>query len=69
MVQTTPSAFVNNAPTRAGQSFHGDHLYAFYQIPEHARSLRSSCSMAPYRSSRTCVLIRDGNGRRDEIGP
>jgi hypothetical protein len=27
----------NNNPTAEGQSFHGDHLYAFYQVPRNLR--------------------------------
>ncbi|NJO32878.1 MAG: alpha/beta hydrolase, partial [Rhodospirillales bacterium] len=30
-VLKTPGTYDNNKPTAAGQSFHGDHLYAFYQ--------------------------------------
>lgn len=35
----TPGAHDNNAPTAAGQSLHGDHLCAFYQVPQDARPL------------------------------
>ena len=38
-VVQTPGTFQNNAPTAKGQSFHGDHLYAFYQVPPDARPL------------------------------
>ncbi len=35
-VRRTPGVYDNNRPTAAGQSFHGDHLYAFYQTPRDA---------------------------------
>lgn len=34
MVKTTPGSYDNNKPTASGQGFHGDHLYAFYQVPK-----------------------------------
>jgi len=38
-VLTAPGAFNARTPlSPAGQSFHGDHAYAFYQIPAHARA-------------------------------
>jgi hypothetical protein len=36
-VITNPGRFDPNNPTPAGQTFHGDHAYAFYQIPVNAR--------------------------------
>ena len=38
-VQSTPGTYNNNIPTAEGQTFHGDHLYAFYQIPQNAKAL------------------------------
>jgi hypothetical protein len=39
-VTTAPGTFDPLKPLQpAGQSFHGDHLYAFYQVPVNARSL------------------------------
>ncbi|CAM3322346.1 hypothetical protein SAMN04488021_14238 [Paracoccus aminovorans] len=32
-VARTRGTYDNNAPSAEGQSIHGDHLYAFYQIP------------------------------------
>jgi len=32
-VLKTPGTYDNNKPTAAGQSFHGDHLYAFDLLP------------------------------------
>jgi hypothetical protein len=34
---TNPGTFNPYTPTPAGQTFHGDHVYTFYQIPEKAR--------------------------------
>ena len=36
-VITAPGTFDPYKPTPAGQTFHGDHAYVFYQIPEKAR--------------------------------
>lgn len=36
-VITNPGTFDAYKPTPAGQSFHGDHAYTFYQIPVNAR--------------------------------
>lgn len=38
-ISTTPGEFDNNAPTAQGQSLHGDHLYASYQVPADPRRL------------------------------
>lgn len=38
-VAETPGAYNNNTPTSEGQSFHGDHLYAFYQVPQNPKAL------------------------------
>ena len=39
-VATEPGSFdVNNALNSQGQTFHGDHLYAFYQVPLKARKM------------------------------
>ena len=37
-VRRTPGNYDNNKPTAAGQSFHGDHLYAFYQVPQNPKA-------------------------------
>lgn len=59
-VQTTPGAFVNNAPTAAGQSYHGDHLYAFYQVPEQPRPLPIVMLHGAYQSGRSWETTSDG---------
>ena len=38
-VISNPGTFDPYAPTPAGQTFHGDHAYVFYQIPVNARKL------------------------------
>ena len=38
-VLSTPGTYNNNSPTTEGQTFHGDHLYAFYQIPQSSKAL------------------------------
>lgn len=38
-VITTPGTFDPVKMSPEGQTFHGDHAYVFYQIPEHARKL------------------------------
>lgn len=59
-VQSVPGSFVNNEPTTAGQSFHGDHLYAFYQVPEHPRSLPIIMLHGAYVSGRSWETTYDG---------
>ena len=36
---STPGTYNNNNPTAAGQTIHGDHLYAFYQVPQNPKPL------------------------------
>ncbi|WP_244519830.1 MULTISPECIES: Atu1372/SO_1960 family protein [unclassified Ensifer] len=38
-VMNTPGTYDNNKPSAEGQSFHGDHLYAFYQVPQNPKAL------------------------------
>ena len=38
-VVSTPGSYNNNSPSAAGQTLHGDHLYAFYQVPNDPRPL------------------------------
>jgi pimeloyl-ACP methyl ester carboxylesterase len=59
-VQTAPGAFINNAPTTQGQSFHGDHLYAFYQVPEKPRRLPIVMLHGAYQSGRSWETTPDG---------
>ncbi|WP_395398178.1 alpha/beta fold hydrolase [Novosphingobium sp. BL-8A] len=59
-VQSTPGTFVNNAPTAQGQSFHGDHLYAFYQVPVKPRPLPIVMLHGAYQSGRSWETTPDG---------
>ncbi len=59
-VQTTPGIYDNNKPTAAGQSVHGDHLYAFYQVPKNARPLPIVMLHGAYVSGRTWETTYDG---------
>jgi len=59
-VHTAPGAYVNNAPTAAGQSFHGDHLYAFFQVPENARPLSIVMLHGAYVSGRSWETTYNG---------
>ncbi len=59
-VQKTPGTYVNNAPTAQGQSFHGDHLYTFYQVPEKPRRLAIVMLHGAYQSGRSWETTPDG---------
>ncbi|MBB4150045.1 alpha/beta hydrolase [Sphingobium scionense] len=56
----TPGQYVNNAPTAQGQSLHGDHLYAFYQVPERPRDLPIVMLHGAYQSGRSWETTPDG---------
>lgn len=60
MVKTTPGSYDNNRPTAAGQSLHGDHLYAFYQIPRHPRPLPIVMLHGAFQSARSWETTSDG---------
>jgi hypothetical protein len=38
-VLTSAGTYEPNNPTAAGQTYHGDHAYAFFQVPAHARKV------------------------------
>ncbi|RQP05382.1 MAG: alpha/beta fold hydrolase [Paracoccus sp. BP8] len=59
-VATTPGTYNNNAPTAEGQSVHGDHLYAFYQIPQDARSTPIVMLHGAMQSARSWETTPDG---------
>ncbi|MBS7781420.1 alpha/beta fold hydrolase [Acidovorax sp. CCYZU-2555] len=59
-VQATPGSYNNNQPSAAGQSLHGDHLYAFYQVPQHARSLPIVMLHGAFQSARSWETTSDG---------
>ena len=56
----TPGTYDNDAPTAEGQSFHGDHAYAFYQIPPDARPLPLVLWHGAYQSGRSWETTSDG---------
>lgn len=56
----TPGEYDNNTPTSAGQTFHGDHLYAFYQIPPEARPRPLVLWHGAYQSGRSWETTSDG---------
>ena len=56
----TPGTYDDNAPTEAGQSFHGDHIYAFYQAPQDARPLPLIFWHGAYQSGRSWETTSDG---------
>ena len=59
-VQTTPGSYNNNQPSAAGQSLHGDHLYAFYQVPQHPRPLPIVMLHGAFQSARSWETTSDG---------
>jgi pimeloyl-ACP methyl ester carboxylesterase len=59
-VQSTPGIYNNNIPTAEGQTFHGDHLYAFYQIPQNAKALPIVMLHGAYQSARSWETTPDG---------
>lgn len=59
-VVTTPGSYSNNNPTAAGQTFHGDHLYAFYQVPPNPRPLPIVMLHGAFQSGRSWESTPDG---------
>lgn len=59
-VVRTPGAYDNNKPTAAGQTFHGDHLYAFYQIPQNPKPQPIVMLHGAYQSARSWETTSDG---------
>lgn len=59
-VRSTPGTYNNNTPTAEGQTFHGDHLYAFYQIPQNAKALPIVMLHGAYQSARSWETTPDG---------
>jgi len=56
----TPGTYDNNNPTAAGQTFHGDHLYAFYQIPQNPKALPIVMLHGAFQSGRSWETTPDG---------
>ena len=59
-VISTQGAYNNNAPTAEGQTFHGDHLYAFYQVPQNPKPLPIVMLHGAYQSGRSWETTSDG---------
>jgi pimeloyl-ACP methyl ester carboxylesterase len=59
-VLKTPGTYDNNKPTAAGQSFHGDHLYAFYQVPQNTKALPIVMLHGAFQSARSWETTPDG---------
>lgn len=59
-VISKPGAYANNAPTAEGQSLHGDHLYAFYQVPRDHKPLPLLMLHGAYQSARSWETTPDG---------
>ena len=59
-VRRTPGDYDNNKPTAAGQSFHGDHLYAFYQVPQNAKATPIVMLHGAFQSARSWETTSDG---------
>jgi pimeloyl-ACP methyl ester carboxylesterase len=59
-VVETPGTYNNNNPTAEGQTFHGDHLYAFYQVPQNPKSLPIVMLHGAYQSGRSWETTSDG---------
>ncbi len=60
IVQQAPGTYDNNKPTAAGQSFHGDHLYAFYQVPQNPKALPIVMLHGAFQSARSWETTADG---------
>ncbi|WP_199698983.1 alpha/beta hydrolase [Oleomonas cavernae] len=59
-VIANPGTFDPYKPTPAGQTFHGDHVYAFYQIPVNARKMPLVLWHGAGQFSRTWETTPDG---------
>ena len=59
-VQRTPGTYSNDKPTAEGQSFHGDHLYAFHQVPKNPKALPIVMLHGAFQSARSWETTSDG---------
>jgi pimeloyl-ACP methyl ester carboxylesterase len=59
-VVKTPGTYHNNNPTAEGQTLHGDHLYAFYQIPQAPKALPIVMLHGAFQSARSWESTPDG---------
>ena len=67
-VISNPGTFDPSKPNPAGQTFHGDHAYAFYQIPVNARRLPLVLWHGAGQFSKTWETTPDGReGYPDDL--
>jgi pimeloyl-ACP methyl ester carboxylesterase len=59
-VLSTPGTYNNNNPSSQGQTLHGDHLYAFYQVPQDPKALPIVMLHGAYQSARSWETTSDG---------
>ncbi len=59
-VLSSPGTYNNNKPTAEGQSLHGDHLYAFYQVPQNPKALPIVMLHGAFQSARSWETTSDG---------
>ena len=59
-VRESSGTFNNNKPTAEGQSIHGDHLYAFYQVPQNPKTLPIVMLHGAFQSARSWETTSDG---------
>ena len=60
-VITAPGTFDPLKPLKPdGQTFHGDHLYAFYQVPQNSRTLPIVMLHGAFQSARSWETTPDG---------
>lgn len=60
-VTSEPGSFDNKSPlSHSGQTFHGDHAYAFYQVPEGPRALPLLLWHGAFQSGKSWETTADG---------
>lgn len=59
-VLSKAGTYNNNTPTAEGQTLHGDHLYAFYQVPPNPKPLPIVMLHGAYQSARSWETTSDG---------
>ncbi|MBR0756399.1 alpha/beta fold hydrolase [Bradyrhizobium jicamae] len=59
-ILSRPGTYNNNSPTAEGQTLHGDHLYASYQVPQNPRRLPIVMLHGAYQSARSWETTSDG---------
>ena len=59
-VSKTTGTYNNNAPNAEGQTFHGDHAYVFYQVPQDPKPLPIIMLHGAFQSGRSWETTPDG---------